>query len=249
VKQRNPKRLSSLCGLALLLVATPCPAFAATSEPISYRLRMPDTESHILEVEATIPTGGKDAIELLMATWTPGFYKVENYATRVLSISARVPDGRAVALEHPRPNRWHAETNGLRALVVSYRLRCDEQTVTTNWVGDGYAVLNGPATFITVEGEGRRGHEVTIELPKGWSRVLTALPAAPGGGKRRYLAPDFDTLADSPLVAGNPLVRTFDSGGVPHAVVAIGAVKGFDLKRAAASNTEIPCSRRRRRPS
>jgi predicted metalloprotease with PDZ domain len=200
---------------------------------------MPAPDSHVLEVEATIPTDGMDAVQLLMATWTPGFYKVENYATRVLSISARAPGGGDVPLGHPQPNRWHAETRGLGSLVVSYRLKCAEQTVTTNWVGDGYAVLNGPATFITLAGAARRAHEVSVELPKGWSEVRTALPAAPGGGRWKYLAPDFDTLADSPLVAGNPVVRTFDVGGVPHALVAIGAVKGFDLKRAAADLKKI----------
>lgn len=194
---------------------------------------MPAPGRHQLEVEATFPTAGRECLDLMMAVWSPGFYKVENYATRVESISARTEGGTAVALEHPAPNRWRAVTTGLDRLVVSYRLACAERSVTTNWVGDGYAVLNGPATFITAVGEEARPHEVRLELPKGWREARTALPPSPSGRPRHYLAPDFDTLVDSPIVAGNPLVRSFEVGGVQHALVAVGDTKGVSLKRAA----------------
>ena len=42
------------------------------------------------------------------------------------------------------------------------------------------------------------------------------MPSCPGGTRNHYLAPDFDTLVDSPIVAGNPAVYEFTVQGKPH---------------------------------
>jgi hypothetical protein len=65
--------------------------------------------------------------------------------------------------------------------------------------------------------------------------ALDRIPDAP----EHYRAADFDTLADSPIVAGNPLVHQFDVDGRAHAVVQIGDVGGFDGARAAADLKKI----------
>jgi hypothetical protein len=35
---------------------------------------------------------------------------------------------------------------------------------------------------------------------------VSPLQDVPGGSSRRFRAPDFDTLVDSPMVAGNPAI-------------------------------------------
>ena len=66
-------------------------------------------------------------------------------------------------------------------------------------------------------------HEVTLELPAGWKTSITALPDAPGGVAHRYRAPDYDTLVDSPIVAGQPGgLRRSRCRGKPHFLVNVG---------------------------
>jgi predicted metalloprotease with PDZ domain len=48
---------------------------------------------------------------------------------------------------------------------------------------------------------------------------MTGLDSAPGNASNHYLAPDFDTLVDSPIVAGNPAVYPIDVDGVTHYLV------------------------------
>jgi predicted metalloprotease with PDZ domain len=200
-------------------------------QPIAYTLRF-ETASHVAQVDATFPTDGRPSIDVMMAIWSPGFYRIENYATRVRSISAHTDRGRPIGIAPTRPNRWRVDTSGAPSVVVSYRLYCVERSVTTNWVSDELAVLNGPATFMTLADGRRRPHAVRLELPDGWGRAMTALEPMPGA-PTHYLAPDFDTLADSPIVAGNPVVHQFDVDGRPHFVVQIGDVREFDGARAA----------------
>jgi predicted metalloprotease with PDZ domain len=72
----------------------------------------------------------------------------------------------------------------------------------------------------TVEAQ-RAPSEVRLELPDEWTSH-TALPPAPGGAPHHYLAPDFDTLVDSPIACGVTVTRAFEVGGRPHAIVDVG---------------------------
>src|SRR5262249_1179542 len=162
------------------------------------------------QIDATFPTDRRSSIDVMMAIWSPGFYRIENYANRVRSISARTDRGVPVGIAPTRPNRWRVETGGAPSVIVSYRVYCGERSVTTNRVNEALGVLNGPATLRTPGNSGQRAQEVRIELPPGGARAMTALEPIPGAPSTHYRAPDFDTLADSPIVAGNPLIHQFD---------------------------------------
>ena len=213
--------------------------------PISYTIRMPQPDTHVAEVEATIPTGGRATVDLMMPVWSPGFYRVENYAGRVQSLSARTPDGRALSVDQPKKNRWQVQTGGASAVVVSYTLLCTGRSVTTNWVGEDFAVFNGSATFVTLAEQARRPHDVRLELPAKWKRSMTGLDAAGDGRPHHYRAADFDTLVDSPIVAGNPTVREFDVDGSKHFLVDLGDAPQWNGERAAADIDKIVREHRR----
>jgi predicted metalloprotease with PDZ domain len=169
----------------------------------------------------------------MMPIWSPGFYRVEDYAGKVLDLSVKGQDGAALDVEKPKKNRWKIRTNGRPKAIVSYRLTCEQRSVTTNWVGREYAVWNGAATFITLFESSKRPHVVRVVLPEGWKRSMAALAAYPGGGPDHYLAEDYDTLVDSPIVAGNPVVREFSVEGKTHALVDIGELGAWDGEKAA----------------
>jgi predicted metalloprotease with PDZ domain len=116
-----------------------------------------------------------------------------------------------------------------------YRLACDRRSVTANWVAPDLVVLNGAAAFMTyVEPDRRRvPHEVRLELPPGCKGSATAMPAAPGGRPHHYRAEDYDTLVDSPIVAGALSIHEFDVQGSRHLLVDAGEVGQWDGERAA----------------
>ncbi len=152
---------------------------AQALEPIIYNLTVPAPDKHIVEVEAIVPAGKRPSIEIMMATWSPGFYRVEDYAKRVQGISARTTDGLELEVEATRKNRWRIQTRGGLKIVVYYRLHCEQSSVTTNYVGDELGVINGAATYITLVEQARRPHEVRLELPPAWKRSVTALDRRP----------------------------------------------------------------------
>src|SRR5262249_21888027 len=231
------KKLSSRCVLvaALLWLSVPAPrAWSGQAlEPIVYTLRVPIPDTNAAVVEATIPTGERAALDLMMPVWSPGFYRVEDYAGQVQELSARTPDGTGLEVTRPQKNRWQIQTGGAPGVGVTHPLQCRGRSVTTNWVGAEYAVLNGPPTFITLVEPARRPHEVKLELPAAWKQSMTGLEAAPGGRPNHYRAEDYDTLVDSPIVAGNLATQEFTVAGSKHYVVAVGDAGQWDAQRAA----------------
>jgi len=235
-------RALARCVAAVVAGAVSGTAFAA-EPPISYTVRF-DRQAHIAQVEATFPVEGRAALDVMMPIWSPGFYRIENYSTRVHDLVARDRDG-ALPVEQPRPNRWRIDTRHATAVVVTYTVQCKERSVTTNSVGDDYAVLNGAPTFITLAERIPRPHDVRIVLPASWSRTMTALEPAADGAPNHYVAPDYETLVDSPIVAGNPAVQDFTVERSVHNVVEIGDVGEFDAARAAADLRRVVEAHRR----
>jgi len=219
--------------IAAAFVMTAATAFAQTvSEPIRYTLSFPAPQTHYVEVTAVVPTGGRPAVDLMMAVWTPGSYMVREYSRNVEAVSAAGPDGRTMPVEKTDKNRWRVATAGATSATVKYRLYAREMSVRTNWVEADFAMINGAPTFITLADGAARPHEVVIEPARGWRRSMTALPEM-AGGAHRYRAQDYDTLVDSPIIVGNPAVYEFSVDSKRHYLVNVGEAAIFDGARAA----------------
>jgi predicted metalloprotease with PDZ domain len=221
-------RLTRLSLAVLVWTAAPSLVFAQRLAPIVYTVRVPAPETHYVEVEATVPTGRRAAIEMMMPVWSPGYYRIEDYATRVEDVTAKTADGKSLQAEKTQKNRWQIQTNGQASVVLSYRVFCHQRSVTTNYVDSQYGVLNGAPTFITLVERARRPHEVRLELPPTWKRAMSGLDDAPGRKPNHFRAADYETLVDSPIMAGDLLVREFEVAGKKHYVVGAGDMEGWD---------------------
>ena len=231
------KRSSSSLILLSVLIWLPGPVAARLNArdlaPIVHTVRFPAPETHYAEVEAAIPTDRRASIEVMMAIWTPGFYRVEDYASRVQDLSARQFDGKSLSVEQTTRNRWRVQTGGAPTAIVSYKLLCNGRSVTTNWVDADLLVLNGAAAFVTLVEQSRRPHEVRLQPAQQWKRAMSGLDPAPDGDPNHFRAADYDALVDSPIVAGDLSVHQFEVAGSKHHHVDAGDYKKWDGRRGA----------------
>jgi len=174
--------------------------------PVRYAIRFPDRRTHYLSVEA----------EIFLPVWTPGSYLVREYARNIEPGSVSDTADKPLSFAKSRKNRWKVRTDGAAEIRFAYRVYCREMSVRTNWLEDSFALLNGAPTFVTLAGLIDQPHEVRIDLPPEWKTTMTGLPEAPGDVAHRYLAEDYDTLVDSPILCGNPAVYTFEVDGILH---------------------------------
>jgi predicted metalloprotease with PDZ domain len=225
--------LSAITLLMTLPIAAPAQSTGkAGAEPIRYTLSFPAPHTHYVEITASVPTGGRPQVEMMMAVWSPGSYLVREFSRHIEAFTARGPDGRTLDVDRSRKNGWTITTGGAPAVTVAYRVYSREMGVRTNWVESRFAMLNGAPTFITLAESAPRAHEVTLAMPRDWKQVLTGLPEV-SGRPHVFSAPDFDTLVDSPIVAGNPELHEFSIDGKRHYLVNTPATETFDGPRAA----------------
>ncbi len=191
-------------------------SFAAAQEPVRYTVRFPQPHTHYLEVNASVPAG-KPSVELFMAVWTPGSYLVREYARSVEDFKAHDAQGRELAWEKTRKNRWKVQTAGAARVEVNYKVYAHEMSVQGNWVDAGFAMLNGAANFVTLVGAEKRPYEVKIELPPTWKKSISGMKN--GADSNTWLAADFDELLDSPIYAGSAPIHEFEVDGKKHYLV------------------------------
>ena len=225
------------------LIARIAPAtFAAAVEPIVYIVKSPTPQEHMAEIEAVIPIEPAAAVEFMMPVWSPGYYKVEDYAGHAHDLSARASDKGPLEIAKDEKNRWRIKTSGASSIVLSYKLDCSGRSVTTNWVGKEFAVLNPGAMFIVPVEREHRSYEVRLELPPEWPLSISALDATADGKPNRYRSDDYETLVDSPILAGNLTIHEFDVAGSKHCVADAGELGSWDSARAAENLERIVAS-------
>ena len=199
---------------------------------VRYVVRFTDRQNHYFDVEGVFPAAG-DTVELIMPVWTPGSYLVREYSRNIETMSAATPAGEPLVITKHAKDLWQVASHGADHVVVRYRLYANELTVRSNFVASDLVVIVGAATFLTIDDDHVRPCDVTLELPADWQHSVTAMTGHPGGTPHRYLAPDYDTLIDSPIVAGNPALHDFAIDGVPHVLASFGEGSVWDGTRAA----------------
>jgi predicted metalloprotease with PDZ domain len=216
---------------AVALAAAPRAARAQSAEPIVYTVTVATPARHLVHVRAEIPTDGHGSLDLLMPTWTPGYYAAENHAGQVDSVSARGADGAVLAVRRASANHWQVETGGTPTVTLTYRLRADGRSPTGNYVGDSAMVLNGGATYLTPAGYAERSAHVSLVLPPGW-QAMTSLDTASDRASDHYRASSYAELADAPIAAGPLETVQFDVAGTTHMLADVGAPADFGHERA-----------------
>jgi predicted metalloprotease with PDZ domain len=224
------------CLLGILVLMAPA-RFAAALEPIVFTVKASAPGEHVAEIEAVIPIEPAPAVELMMPIWSPGYYKVEDYAGRVQDLAVRGPDQVAIPFEKVQKNRWRLETKGASSIILSYKLNCTGRSVTANWISEDLAVLNPGAMFIVPVEREHRKYEIRLELPSKLEKSISALE--PAGEDNRYQTDSYETLVDSPIVAGNLVVQEFEVGSSKHAIADVGEFGNWDSAAAAKQIEQI----------
>ncbi len=225
--------------IAAMLISAHATTVPQSAEPIRHTLRFPDAKNHYVQVESVFPTDGAAEIEVFMAVWTPGSYLIREFARNIDRVEAVDEAGNVLPATKSRKNRWLVKTGGNASVTLRYPVYCREMTVRTNFVDQSFAMLQGAATYLSLAGQNQRPHLVTVELPANWKRAVSALPDAPSGGANTFLAADYDTLVDSPIVAGNPDIFEFDVQGKKHFIVNTPASDLWDGPKSVAAARKI----------
>ncbi|HEX8351381.1 MAG TPA: PDZ domain-containing protein, partial [Pyrinomonadaceae bacterium] len=231
---RHTRTKSFALAACLLLLTTAAPegraqatdrrsrAVPANAPEITFKVSMPRPHTHLFEVGARLQYRGAPpaSVDLLMPVWTPGSYLVREFARHVQDFAAEDAAGRALAWTKVNKNTWRVEPGGAREVRVRYSVYANELTVRTSELNDRRAFWNNANLLMYPEGNLGAPATLVVEPFGGW-KIATGLPAAPGA-PNTFRAENFDVLYDSPFLASDFRVLSFEVAGVTHRVVVDG---------------------------
>jgi predicted metalloprotease with PDZ domain len=214
--------------LILLLVAL---ISAQDSSPhLSYRVTVPtDRSAYLVELQITNPPRRS---RLVVPNWAPGAYRLTDSWQNIREVTAVTAAGDALPIEQDSPISWVIDPKGAARITVRYTagLRDSEQWRRPNnrwFLRSSSGVVDGPRTFMYLDGWKQVPARVTFQVPAGW-RVATGLVPTTIDSTS-YAAPNYDVLIDSPVLLGKFLTYRFSAAGTPHrAVVDLGGGRAYE---------------------
>ncbi len=204
--------LGVLVSLCLRVPLDAQPIYAENQIPargveIAYTVGIRNPVSHLYDVEMIIKGIREASVSLSMPAWSPGIYRIENYARNVQDFRAATAKNAPLKWEQTDKQTWRIAKQAADDLEVRYQ-------VYSALLTDELADLAPPVTFMYVVGYKHVPCSVKYNAPGGW-KVYTGLE------KRgdRYHASDYDIFIDAPAFIGEFKVLEFETGGARHYLV------------------------------
>jgi predicted metalloprotease with PDZ domain len=180
---------------------------------------MPQPQNHLFEVVLNIQNWQEQTLNLKMPVWTPGSYLVREYAKQLQDFRAVGSDGKLLFSRKASKHQWEIETENHREITISYRMFANELTVRTNHLDGTHGYFNPAALCFYIPGYESQPIEVKIIPPHSEWQVTTPLEEIK---PHTFIAPDFDTLVDSPFEIGVQRIYEFTALDKPHQLVVWG---------------------------
>jgi predicted metalloprotease with PDZ domain len=201
-------------------------ALDQTVPAMVYILHPVTADAHLDVTMEFAPPSGVDSVEVQLPAWSPGDYHRQDFARYVQNLKAYGDgDAREIQITHPDADTWKIPSAGIKHLKLVYALpKMPPGYFSENVaIGARQGFVNGPAALMYVVGHKDWSTELDLKLPADWIAVtpLKAAPLAPDVSAA-FVAPDYDTLADSPLVFGMKsaiVTREFTVSGIKHTIV------------------------------
>ena len=194
-------------------------AFGQSSEgSMAITLSMEHPATHYYHVVFRVDGLKGDSQDFKMPAWTPGFYRIMDYAKNLVNFAAQDGAGHSLEWSKTAKNTWRVQSHDAASITVSYDVYAFTPFVAESYLDDTRGYITPAGVFLHVAGQIPHPVTLAIQPYSGWKNVSIGLdPVA--GHPNTFSAPDFDLLYDCPILMGNQEVRRFEVRGIPHAVV------------------------------
>lgn len=195
-----------------------------TTSAITYTLGFDRAAQHLITVRMRIDSVTGSSVTVVMPSWSPGSYKIRDYAGYQGNVTTWIGTG---AARKRTTSNWRdkaslvIDTQGASTVEIDYVIYAHERTVRTNHVNRFHAFLVPTAVCMYVEGRTNEIHHVLLtHNVSTWPSVSTSLSPVQAPSSQGMLlgALNYDVLADSPIEIGDHQVQTFDLAGAKHEV-------------------------------
>ena len=200
---------------------------------VHYRVEVLSHSAHLWQVTMTIAAPASSQ-SLRLPVWIPGSYLVREFSRHVHSLQCS-QNGRAALVSQSDKAGWLVACDSTLPLEVRYQVYAFDNSVRTACLTDVRGFFNATSVCLMVQDQVDRPHSLELVLGpsmRGWQVATGLTPQRiDAAGFGRYLAADYDELADCPVDMGRFWSGEFMACGVPHRFVVAGALPSMDGER------------------
>ena len=143
---------------------------------VIYKVSFPKPESHYVQVEMEIEKPSGTFTDFIMPVWTPGSYKVREFARNIERLEA-ITGNEKLVVEKINKYTWRVNFNkGVSKITVTYNVYAFEQGVRTSYVDQFCAFIHGVSVFMYAEGYQNQKCKINYTKLANWKNITVALP-------------------------------------------------------------------------
>lgn len=174
------------------------------------------------KITIQVPVDQDTQLTFIMPGWSPGAYTFSEYAQFVEEVTARDASGKEITVRKLDERSWRVSTKNVAQVNFSYRVDNPRRNVNFSINDSSHATVQGPATFMYVEGRKEQPVTVRYGVPDGWGIATSLQKVALQADVHLYGAPNYDLFIDSPAELGDLEERSVTVRDVPIFVAMYG---------------------------
>lgn len=196
-----------------------------------YQISYTNADERFIQLTLTIERIQQNEIFIQLPSWRPGRYELQNFAKNIRKFQIVDVQGRQVAYTKTTKDRWKVQTEGVQSIIVSYEYFANQCDAGGSYLCNQFLYINPVNCMMYVEGRMDEEYTLTFNLPDHYM-IATQMKLM---DKHTCIAPHFDYLADSPLIAGNNLehhiIESDYLGNAYHIHIWFQGKHPFDVER------------------
>jgi len=217
-----------LLGMVLFLLVS-CGQAQVAERTMAFTVSMEDPHTHYYHVVLRCKGFTGDIQNFKLPVWTPGYYRIMDYAKNVLNFKAEDGAGNPLDWAKTTKNTWQVKSGEADPLIVRYDVYAFSRSVADSYLDDARAFICPTGVFMHVDGHLDQSVSVAFR-PNDASHIISTGLDPVVGELNTFSAPNFDILYDCPVLIGSQEILHFDIQGIPHKI-AIENLGNFDKEK------------------
>jgi predicted metalloprotease with PDZ domain len=154
--------------------------------------------SAIFEQDAAL-----NELQLELPSWRPGRYEIGNFAKNIKGFKAFGEDNQPLAVHKTTKDTWVIATKGLTQIKISYSYYAAELNAGSTFLDPTQLYINPVNCFFYDAAQAQQAYQLQLHIPAAW-QIASALHF---DEDNKCELPNFDRLADSPLICSAAIER------------------------------------------
>jgi predicted metalloprotease with PDZ domain len=164
---------------------------------MQYLISFPNPDSRFIKFELNIDVANEKSINLQLPTWRPGRYELQHFAKNIRKFEVSNMSNQPVSYKKITKDCWEINCTGINNVVVSYEYFANQPDAGGSYICKEFVYINPVNCMMYVVGKENTPYSIQLDIPNNYKIATQLKQQQPNV----LLAPNFDYLADSPLIA------------------------------------------------